>query len=362
MNHQEIADLPGLRWGLVSQYRDQLFGISILLIMLFHGKTFDALAFSPVLSSYLPFQSWVSVGAIGVDVFLFLSGMGLYYAMRKQPPLRVFYKNRLKRILIPYLIIAGTYWFCRDVLMRGDGLQFWKDLSLVSYFTSGNATFWYIALILPLYFAAPLILRLFRGRFRTGMLFVLYGFCLALTLYFGVHHDELFSHLEIALNRTFIFILGCYFGTIIQEDRPMRSRWIVLALLILSGRGLVNYLSSFCPLPFLRKIIVRQWYNGVGFALCILLPILLRLLCSRQLNRFFAFLGTLSLELYLSHIASRNLVTAFFPDYKQWDFWPSCLTYLGVLLCACLVSVLLHQAQSKVELSLTNRKRSRTSL
>ena len=71
--------------------------------MLFHGKTFDALAFSPVLSSYLPFQSWVSVGAIGVDVFLFLSGMGLYYAMRKQPPLRVFYKNRLKRILIPYL-------------------------------------------------------------------------------------------------------------------------------------------------------------------------------------------------------------------------------------------------------------------
>lgn len=57
MNHQEIADLPGLRWGLVSQYRDQLFGISILLIMLFHGKTFDALAFSPVLSSYLPFQS-----------------------------------------------------------------------------------------------------------------------------------------------------------------------------------------------------------------------------------------------------------------------------------------------------------------
>lgn len=350
----EAVGTLSLNWGLVSQYRNQLFGISILLIMLFHSGTFQSITTNPTLVAYLPTNSWIRTGSIGVDLFLFLSGMGLYFAMLRRPSLLRFYLKRLKRILIPYGIIGGAYWFFRDIFIRDNIPLFWKDLSLSTFFTAGRTTYWYIALILPLYLLAPLFLCLFRSRFRTPLLFALFVVCIGLALYLGLWKPDIYWKVEKGLNRIFIFVLGCYFGKIIQEKRPMRAKWIIFCILVLSCRGLVYYIAAFCEPSSVTRIVVRQWYNAAGLALCILLPILLEFLHSQRLNRFLNFLGILSLELYLSHLALRNALKILRPDFPEWNVWEATTAYLGVLLAACLISFLFHWTQTKIELSFTH--------
>lgn len=327
--------------------------------MWFHGSIFPGYAQHPAIIAFLPTGGWIRYGSVGVDLFLFLSGMGLYFAMCKRPTLPRFYLNRLKRILIPYVIICGAYWVFRDIALRNDLPRFWEDFSLLSSYTKGVVTFWYIAAILPLYLLAPLFLRLFRTRFRTPILIAIFFLSIGLSLYLGLYLEEIYWNLEKGLNRIFIFVLGCYFGAIIHEKRPMSGWWVVFAIFALSSRGLVAYLASLCSSAAVTRLIVRQWFAAGGFALAILLSTLLALLCSRQFERFLGFFGALSLELYLSHLAVRNSVKILCPSLKEWGLGTSLLVYLGILLTACLISLLLHNGQTKLESLFTHNEGSR---
>ena len=98
-----------LHWGLVSQYRSQLFGFAILWIMCMHSREFTPIPDNPLLSQSLLYDGIILVGGVGVDMFLFLSGIGLYYALEKRPTLKQFYFRRFKRLLIPYCVIGTDF-------------------------------------------------------------------------------------------------------------------------------------------------------------------------------------------------------------------------------------------------------------
>lgn len=98
-----------LRWGLLSKYRTELMGIASLWVML-HHNFFD---WPPMLSSL---QNLSSYGSLAVDIFLLMSGIGLYFAFEKcPPPLTQFYRKRLSRVLVPYLLLTTPYWLWLDV-------------------------------------------------------------------------------------------------------------------------------------------------------------------------------------------------------------------------------------------------------
>ena len=78
-------------------------GFAILIVMLFHMGV-------PRSSSW---YGLARMGNLGVDIFLFLSGMGLWYSWSKNPALRQFYFNRVIRIYPAWLIIAGYYFISR---------------------------------------------------------------------------------------------------------------------------------------------------------------------------------------------------------------------------------------------------------
>lgn len=60
------------------------------------------------------FFRFASIGNVGVDIFLLLSGIGLYYSYERSSA--GFFKRRLSRVLIPHLIFAVPY---RDIKSRG---------------------------------------------------------------------------------------------------------------------------------------------------------------------------------------------------------------------------------------------------
>lgn len=89
----------------VIEHRSELMGIALITIILFHWgsvhKYYDAYNFvSGIFSSY--------IGSIGVDVFLFLSGVGIYSSLQRNS-LHVYFKNRVTRILPAYLSIGGDF-------------------------------------------------------------------------------------------------------------------------------------------------------------------------------------------------------------------------------------------------------------
>ena len=105
--------------GWISKYKTEIFAVAIILIMLFHfsadyrgavqhGKT-DVLN-HPIIRPLI-MKWWQFFGSIGVEVFVFLSGVGLYYSFSNNNNLSAFYKKRFLRIMPAYLIVASVnFW------------------------------------------------------------------------------------------------------------------------------------------------------------------------------------------------------------------------------------------------------------
>ena len=86
------------------------------------------------------------IGSSGVDMFLMISGLGLYYSWKRNPDAGAFYRKRLTRVLVPYVAVAlvGRIWF--DFVHSEAGVvRFLADIAFVTFFTDGVKWFWYIA-------------------------------------------------------------------------------------------------------------------------------------------------------------------------------------------------------------------------
>ena len=77
----------------VSKYRNQIMGLAILWIILFHTG----------MSLPFPLSQLKQQGFGGTDIFIFLSGFGLYYSLKKDNNPIEFYKRRLTRVLPAYI-------------------------------------------------------------------------------------------------------------------------------------------------------------------------------------------------------------------------------------------------------------------
>ena len=81
-----------VKLGELSIFRTELMGISALLILICHLYGYVDLS--------VTVQYILSLGNIGVDCFLFLSGVGMWNSL-----LKVKYINRYLKLFIPYLTV-----------------------------------------------------------------------------------------------------------------------------------------------------------------------------------------------------------------------------------------------------------------
>jgi|GEM_PF-1442340 len=126
----------------ISINRSYLMGIAILMVIVYH---FFCWVINPL--------GRLNIGFVGVDIFLFLSGLGLSYSYSKNT-LRQFYKNRLKRIYPIYFIaVTITYFFVDwsffDLLKNYITIGFYTDCGV-------NRYDWYLESLFTLYIFFPL--------------------------------------------------------------------------------------------------------------------------------------------------------------------------------------------------------------
>lgn len=138
--------------NLINKYRKELFGIASVMIV-FHHLTVRGSG-NPLADIYMFLRL---LGAMGVDLFLFLSGIGLVYSYEKNKSLKEFYVRRCKRILPAYLFIVFPFYLWKDCIVGKNGLLVLAEHLFLVQFWKEGAGDWFIAAIFILYALFPLI-------------------------------------------------------------------------------------------------------------------------------------------------------------------------------------------------------------
>lgn len=280
-------------WRVLSTYRDQLFGIAIISIILLH--------FFQDTSSIISTDYQNIISSVGVEIFLFLSGMGLYFSLAKNKSLKRFYLRRFQRILPEYLIVSTITFSIIDLASSKGILNILEDVSFVSLVLDGDRLYWFIGLILICYAFYPLIYLLLRTKYR----FVLYWLLmlLAFVMIFAIKKlsPNFYENNLVWLNRIPIFIMGSYYAKKIYDANKFSAFdkvliYIGFSLFIGKELPIPNTLIKFfSTLPLMLLFcLALQKINKVG-----------------GMNKFLKLCGSYSLELYIVHVSYRILFDEF---------------------------------------------------
>ena len=320
---QETQTRTPLTFDIFSKYRSELFGISIILIMMFHYFHTIIKAIEPGSTKFLISYIYCRVlSSVGVEVFLFLSGMGLYFSYTKNKDTGAFLRKRFIRVLIPYLIYGTVIWFITDCVVNDRPItRYFYDLSLFSFWISGEKRLWFISAIVIFYIFFPLFYELVTSKhstLNTGLFILLLIGAMYVS---GVEKPKQFDLTEIALTRLPIFIFGIYIGKMVYDKAKIKPWHIAVAVCTVLLRafdafiGIRAKLGS--PLPGALKTANRYFTSTLGnrmessafsigfMALCIALLMLIKW---KPLHSFLKSAGGLSLELYMTHVTINGIL------------------------------------------------------
>ena len=278
-------------WNLynISKSRGILMGIATLSVALFHSYYyhFENITSNEALIDFLYFLR--KTGNIGVDIFLFLSGIGLYFSFSKNSNVKDFWKKRLLRILPAVLIVAVTYSIYKRVSLN----VFFNKVFLIEFFINGERDFWYFSLAIILYILYPLLHKIIDKKGINGLI-VLIFISIETTLLLVNINFALYKRIEIALTRIPIFLIGIYMGKKVKnkEEIPEYTMLIFLALFIIISLLKLKY-------PFKLYIVVRYLYCIYGISIVFLVSYIHSKINFKNINKFLIFIGTYSMEVYL---------------------------------------------------------------
>lgn len=313
----------------ISRFRGELMGAAMLFIILFHVA----------LPREDAFFGLRRMGNVGVDMFLFLSGIGLWFSWTKNPDVRHFFVRRYLRIYPAWLIIA-----CLFYIPRFEGGDLWAWVDLVGdisinwdFWLHDELNFWYIPATMMLYLFAPGYMELIkRHPIYRWLPVVMIMWCILVQYVTPIHHAV--GHLEIFWSRVPIFFIGINMGEMVRSRKqlPPDAVWLLLVTFLITF-GTCLYLEQVrhgCFPLFVERMIY------IPFTVCSIL-VMNRIFrrTPEWVNRAFRLVGMLSLEAYLIHI---HFVLVYIQPMGL-GYWG---TFAATVAITLPVAWVLHQATS----------------
>ncbi|MFD1774344.1 acyltransferase family protein [Paenibacillus rhizophilus] len=290
-------------YKLISKYRTQLMGIAILWIVFYH---------STINTSSVPIINTIKeIGYGGVDIFLMLSGLGLYFACQKDDNVITFYKRRLLRIIPTYItvvfIVCLFYWYVGemsliDAVLNLTTLSFWLD--------SKNRFDWYVPAILVLYLLTPVFMYFFKSKNKYISLtaVILIGLLITISI-----TSTSFSYLLVFTTRIPIFFIGFLVGFWIETHKKAAMLHLIINIAAaIFGLTLLVISLKYLSYEYLWNYGIF-WYPFIliTLPLCMFAATFLQTVSERGIKKFIflTFCGTHSLEIYLIHERILNITT-----------------------------------------------------
>lgn len=308
----------------LSSHRSYLMGMAIVWIMIHHAQFFGLCSFG-ILDFY------ARIGSCGVDIFLFVSGFGIYYSLLKGGSLKNFYFRRLLRI-VPFFIMVMILLKMHSPL----------DLLSVRYWYSSLFSNWYIPFIFLMYVISPLIYHVQSSKqFLPLSLSVAVSALLTIVL-IKYDRDDIHQVPMLMSQRLPIFTAGMMFADK-RFDYEFSDKIVwggfVLVLMMLYLCFYAGYEYLVYPLFF---------FLTVGIVL------VLPSIWIEKLDRFLQFSGTISLELYLVHMALIPIVMRYnsiLPSFVGIEY----IVFACIIVLTYGISVAINKVMNPVRLAILNR-------
>lgn len=304
----------------ISRFRGELMGAAMLFIILFHVA----------LPREDAFFGLRRMGNVGVDMFLFLSGIGLWFSWMKNPSAKHFFIRRYLRIYPTWLIIA-----CLFYIPSFQGGSTWNWIYLFGEITINwgfwlhdELNFWYIPATMMLYLFAPAYMELIkRHPIYRWLPVVMIMWCILVQYVTPIH--QAVGHLEIFWSRVPIFFIGINMGEMVRQKQTLDGAsiwmiWLMFLMTLLASIFLEQEKHGMFPL-FLERML----YIPLTITSILLLNRIFRR-TPNWFNKGFMFVGALSLECYLLHI---HFVLKYIEPYHL-GYWPTFFICIGITLPA----------------------------
>ena len=254
-------------------------------------------------------------GVLFVGIFFFFSGYGLYTSLKtKEDYLKGFLKKRLTTILVPFFVCTAVFVVAAFICGR-----LFSPLSLLSVFsgwTMINQHMWYIIEIAIFYVAFFVIYKLIKNRTVATVVmtvFVLLVMTGSLLLGHGENGacDSWFQG-EWWYNASLLFIFGIIVSQNADALRKLARKfysvlliifgWLTVGFYFLTHNALMRW-SYWSETPEDPKYLDKLRCLGIQFPwilffVCFVLLVMMKVKFG---NPVLKFLGSISLELYLTH-------------------------------------------------------------
>lgn len=304
----------------ISTYRSELMGWAILWIMMLHF-TFNQIKPLGFIAQY---------GFAGVEIFMLVSGFGLYYSLDKDHHIIRFYKKRLLRIFPTYYLLG----IIASFLLFSDNLSSYLfRYTTIGFWTGGVYWEWYIPSLVVLYLVSPLLKKLIdRYVYLAGGV----ALCtLGLACYL-VNKDQILDRPHFFfLYRIPAFIFGMICANWVKNDISSKYFFIILSL------GLPFFVYLF---PLHHQIYRYKYYSLLFLLPCFIMLFILLSKYIKVINTVISKVGKASLEIYL-------IQGIFFSLMKHGTIsvppvWHDTLTIALIIICS-LLGIITHWVINK---------------
>lgn len=266
-------------------------GVAMLSIMLFHQY----------FCSTWPLNLFQKVGFWGVEIFLFLSGMGLVRSLRKNT-LKEFYRRRFLRIIPPCLVCGLAKYISYQILISfSPEVSEHIDIRLLSIM---SLDLWFVYTIMILYISSPIIYNLLTKHitiYILAMLTVFFCSMIFVRPHIGDNWASPAGVMSWTIERLPVFSIGMIAGMMPNrlDTKTLRISYLSLMLAIF----LTALLSHSILSEFLHSILeaIRVLALAIGtLALTHMILTAINLIHNNLIIPL-NFIGKYSFEIYLVH-------------------------------------------------------------
>lgn len=280
---------------LFSLYRKEIMGIATIMIIVCHSTSYVG---------SLPELVQRSIGSLGYacDMFLFLSGIGMWNSMKrvrsKQQSVLIWLRNRYIRIIVPFVVIVLPV-----CLYNGNGV-FETIIRLTGFdYLFFQLGLWFVSCILLLYILTPVL----DIAVRSNMKWFYVSLFICVFLIIGCvdwGEGQQMKNLQFVCNRFPCYVLGYTIATDVMSGRKISLLWmIVVPLIIFVILYYMNHRFSFYFSLF--------WLQGI-FLTSVVTLLLKFTIMSKSLS-LLRSLGAISLDSYATNIM-------IIPLFRFWNF------------------------------------------
>lgn len=324
----------------VSEYKQEIYGICALWVMIFHCYLVG-IGYSGDNWLWRIIGAMIKRGNMCVDIFLLLSGVYLHFAYcGHEGDLSRFTKRRVVRLVIPAALIWGPWWFYLAVQAK-DLYTFFLRVLTLDFWVTGKQDVWYVSFLLLCYVLYPYIYTFLKTTpaKRNLRAFVLIFLTMALVYMMWKVKPSFYKTYGIAITRMPMFLIGCWLGKYVKEERKLPS-WVVPVAYVV----FVVAMGLLAVFGMPKGIWNRYVYIPCGISALLVFLHLLKCISWKPLHKLLAFFGNQSLECYLAHLMLINV-------YKNMPFYEpkNIIVYLLVLVVATGIAFVAARLSNRIQ-------------